>query len=483
MTQSGVIMTFALISLFMEALMARKSRNYEIDMCNGPLTRKIITYCIPLALSGVLQLLYNAADIIVVGRFTGPTALAAVGSTGSLINLIVNLLIGLSVGASVCVANFYGAGRVKDVRDTVHTAMLISVVGGVIVGIVGMVFAKTFLGWMGSPDDVIDQATLYLRIYFAGMPLTMAYNFAAAIFRALGDTKRPLYYLAVSGIINVILNLVFVIVFHMGVAGVATATVISQAVSTTLIISCMMRSHGVIHLDVHELRVHGDKLREIVRVGLPAGLQGTIFSISNVLIQSSINSFGSIAIAGNSASSNLEGFMYTSMNSVYQAALSFAGQNMGARKYSRLKKVLINCLCIVTGIGMAMGAIFYLLRYQLLGIYSTDADVISFGIVRLEIFCLSYFTCGMMDVLVGQMRGMGYSIVPMIVSLVGVCGIRIGWIYTVFRVDHSLFSLYMSYPVSWIMTMAVHFGSFLYVYHKIKQRTDGIPDVPIPKNA
>ena len=461
--------------------MARKSRNYEIDMCNGPLTRKIITYCIPLALSGILQLLYNAADIIVVGRFTGPTALAAVGSTGSLINLIVNLLIGLSVGASVCVANFYGAGREKDVRETVHTAMLISVIGGVIVSVVGMVFAKTFLGWMGSPDDVIDQATLYLRIYFAGMPLTMAYNFASAIFRALGDTKRPLYYLAVSGLVNVILNLIFVIVFKMGVAGVAIATVVAQAVSTTLIILCMIRSHSVIHLQRDMLRIHGDKLKEIVRVGLPAGLQGTIFSISNVLIQSSINSFGSIAIAGNSASSNLEGVMYTSMNSVYQAALSFAGQNMGARKYSRLKKVLCNCLAIVTGIGIGMGAIMYLFRYQLLGIYSSDMDVINFGIERLELFCLTYFTCGAMDVMVGQMRGMGYSIVPMIVSLVGVCGIRIVWIFTVFKASNSLLTLYMSYPVSWVVTLAVHFSTFLYVYHKVKQRTDGVPDVPTVK--
>lgn len=461
--------------------MARKSRNYEIDMCSGPLTRKIITYCIPLALSGILQLLYNAADIIVVGRFSGPTALAAVGSTGSLINLIVNLLIGLSVGASVCVANFYGAGREKDVRETVHTAMLISVIGGVIVAVVGMVFAKTFLGWMGSPDDVIDQATLYLRIYFAGMPLTMAYNFASAIFRALGDTKRPLYYLAVSGLVNVILNLIFVIVFKMGVAGVAIATVVAQAVSTTLIIMCMIRSHSVIHLQRDMLRIHGDKLKEIVRVGLPAGLQGTIFSISNVLIQSSINSFGSIAIAGNSASSNLEGFMYTSMNSVYQAALSFAGQNMGARKYSRLKKVLCNCLAIVTGIGIGMGAIMYLFRYQMLGIYSSDMDVINFGIERLELFCLTYFTCGAMDVMVGQMRGMGYSIVPMIVSLVGVCGIRIVWIFTVFKASNSLLTLYMSYPVSWVVTLAVHFSTFLYVYHKVKQRTDGVPDVPTVK--
>lgn len=461
--------------------MARKAKNYEIDMCNGPLMRKIIMYCVPLALSGILQLLYNAADVIVVGQFSGKTALAAVGSTGSLINLVVNLLIGLSVGTSVCVANFYGAGRHKDLRETVHTSMLISVIGGVIVAIVGIVFAKTFLGWMGSPDDVIDQATLYLRIYFAGMPLNMAYNFAAAILRALGDTRRPLYYLAISGAVNVLLNLLFVIVFNMGVAGVATATVISQAVSTVLIVVCMIRSHGAIHLELRELRVHADKLWQIVRVGLPAGLQGTIFSISNVLIQSSINSFGSTAIAGNAASANLEGFMYTAMNSVYQAALSFAGQNMGAHKYTRLKKVLANCLTIVVAIGVGMGAIMFLLRYPLLKIYAPkDPQVVEYGIVRLEMFCLTYFTCGMMDVLVGQMRGMGYSIAPMIVSLVGVCGIRIGWIYTIFQQHHSLLSLYLSYPVSWVITGAVHFCAFLYLYSKVKRRPDGIPDVPTP---
>lgn len=461
--------------------MARKAKNYEIDMCNGPLMRKIIMYCVPLALSGILQLLYNAADVIVVGQFSGSTALAAVGSTGSLINLVVNLLIGLSVGTSVCVANFYGAGKQKDLRETVHTSMLISVIGGVIVAIVGIVFAKTFLGWMGSPDDVIDQATLYLRIYFAGMPLNMAYNFAAAILRALGDTRRPLYYLAISGAVNVLLNLLFVIVFNMGVAGVATATVISQAVSTVLIVVCMIRSHGAIHLELRELRVHTDKLWQIVRVGLPAGLQGTIFSISNVLIQSSINSFGSVAMAGNAASANLEGFMYTAMNSVYQAALSFAGQNMGARKYTRLKKVLANCLTIVVAIGVGMGAIMFLLRYPLLKIYAPkDPQVVEYGVVRLEMFCLTYFTCGMMDVLVGQMRGMGYSIAPMIVSLVGVCGIRIGWIYTIFQQHHSLLSLYLSYPVSWVITGAVHFCAFLCLYSKVKRRPDGIPDVPTP---
>lgn len=461
--------------------MAEKTGKYEVDMCNGPLTGKIIAYCIPLALSGILQLLYNAVDIIVVGRFSGPTALAAVGSTSSLINLIVNLLMGLSVGASVCVANYYGAGKIDDVRNTVHTAMLLSLIGGLITAVVGFLFARTFLTWMASPYDVIDQATLYLKIYFLGMPFTMIYNFAAAIFRAVGDTKRPLYYLSISGLLNLLLNLLFVVKFHMGVAGVAIATVISQIVSMGLIVFCMIRSNGAIHFEPRKLRIHADKLKQIIRVGLPAGLQGTIFSISNVLIQSSVNSFGSVAVAGNAASSNMEGFMYTSMNSVYQAALSFAGQNMGARKYGRLKKVLINCIAIVTTIGVTMGIVFYMFRYNLLGIYSDVPAVIDVGLKRFEIFCITYSLCGIMDVMVGQLRGMGYSIWPMMVSLLGVCGIRILWIYTVFQFDHTLTSLYLSYPASWVVTAAVHFASYLYLYSKIKQRTDGVPDVPLPE--
>ena len=445
-------------------------------MTNGPLAGKIIKYCLPLALSGVLQLLYNAADIIVVGQFSGPTALAAVGSTGSLVNLIVNLLIGLSVGTSVCVANYYGAGDMRSVRATVHTSLLVSIIGGVAVAIIGLLFAPTFLGWMGSPADVIDQSSLYLRIFFCGMPVNMAYNFASAIFRAVGDTRRPLYYLTIAGAINVALNLLFVIVFKMGVAGVATATIISQGVSCVLIISCMLRSDGPLNLNPRELRIHGDKLRLIVKVGLPAGIQGSLFSISNVLIQSSINSFGSIAIAGNSASSNLEGFIYTAMNSVYQAAMAFAGQNMGARKYTRLKRVLLCSVIIVSAIGIGMGAIMYLLRHTLLGIYSSDAHVIEFGVTRLELFCITYFTCGIMDVLSGQLRGMGFSFVPMLVAIAGVCGLRIFWIFTIFRMNNSLFTLYLSYPVSWVITGTVHFISFLYVYKRVLRRGDGIPD-------
>ena len=453
----------------------------KITLTSGSLGRNILLFSIPLMLSNVLQVLFNMSDIAVVGRFAGSHALGSVGSTSILVTLFTGFLIGVGSGINVNVARYLGCQSDRDVSETVHTSAILCVIIGTIALLIGVLGARPMMQLLGTKDELIDGAIQYLQIYFLGMPALAVYNFGNAVLSAAGDTRRPLIIMIVAGIVNVILNLFFVIVCQLSVAGVAIATVVAQAVSTTLIILCMIRSHSVIHLQRDMLRIHGDKLKEIVRVGLPAGLQGTIFSISNVLIQSSINSFGSIAIAGNSASSNLEGFMYTSMNSVYQAALSFAGQNMGARKYSRLKKVLCNCLAIVTGIGIGMGAIMYLFRYQLLGIYSSDMDVINFGIERLELFCLTYFTCGAMDVMVGQMRGMGYSIVPMIVSLVGVCGIRIVWIFTVFKASNSLLTLYMSYPVSWVVTLAVHFSTFLYVYHKVKQRTDGVPDVPTVK--
>ena len=446
-----------------------KIRSYEMDMCTGPLTRKILIFSFPLMLSSILQLLYNAADIVVVGRFTGPTALAAVGSTGAIINLTINIFIGLSVGASVAVAADYGAGKLKNVRETVHTAMTLSVIGGVVLGIFGVLMAKTFMQWMGSPHDVLDQATLYLQIYFAGLPATMIYNFAAAVLRAVGDTKRPLYYLSISGVVNVLLNLYFVIVFHMGVAGVGLATVISQCISAALIVICMLRSTGAVHLNPREMRIHRDKFAKIARVGLPAGLQGSIFSISNVLIQSSVNSFGSVVMAGNAASANLEGFIYASMNTFYQAALSFAGQNMGARKPDRVRRVLVVCTVLVTAVGLLLGGLAYLFRFPLLGVYSPDPAVVNSGIFRLEIICTTYFLCGIMDVLVGELRGMGYSIVPMLVSLLGVCGIRIAWLYTIFAWKPTLTVLYLSYPVSWTVTAAAHFVCFIFLYRKVKK--------------
>ncbi len=447
--------------------MRLRSKQYEMDMCNGPLFKKVFAFSLPLMITGILQLLYNAADIIVVGRFSGSTALAAVGSTGSLINLIVNLFMGLSVGAGVLVARCYGAGDHKSISDAVHTSVAISAIAGVAVAIFGFVFARPLLEMMDSPADVIDQATLYLKIYFVGLPASMVYNFCAAILRAVGDTKRPLYYLTIAGLVNVGLNLIFVIAFHMGVAGVATATAISQVISVALILVCMIRSSGSIHLDVKRIRLHKGSLLQIVRVGLPAGLQSTVFALSNVLIQSSINSFGSIVMAGHAAASNLEGFVYTSMNAVSQAALTFTGQNIGARRYDRILRILGVCTLLASIVGLMMGVSVYLAGDLLLKLYTADPAVIEVGKIKLLYMCVPYFLCGIMEVMAGMMRGSGYSVTPMIVALLGACGLRIVWIYTIFASYHTLPSLYISYPISWALTGLAHFLCFLFVWRKM----------------
>ena len=445
-------------------------KSYEIDMCNGPLLGKLLLFALPLMLSGILQLLFNAADIIVVGRFTGSHALAAVGSTSSLINLLVNLFIGFSIGSNVLTAQYYGAKDQKNIHQTIHTSILISLIGGIILIAVGVLLARPLLELMATPEDVLDQATLYMKIYFCGMPATMVYNFGAAILRAIGDTRRPLYFLFTAGVLNVFLNLFFVIVFHMGVAGVALATIISQTLSAILVVRCLTNLDGICRLYLKQLKIYPEKLLRIVQIGLPAGLQGAVFSISNVLIQSSVNSFGSIAMAGNTAASNLEGFVYTSMNAVYQTALSFTSQNIGAGKYQRIGMILRRCVALVTIIGLALGGLVVLFHQPLLSIYSTDPEVISYGTVRLFIICLPYFLCGIMDTLVGMLRGMNYSILPMIASIVGVCGLRIVWIFTVFRWNHTLFTLYISYPITWALTACVHFGCYLWVRKRISKR-------------
>ena len=439
----------------------RRSARYEMDMTTGRLLPKVLAFSGPLILTGILQLLYNAADIVVVGRFAGPQALAAVGSTGALINLLVNVFMGLSVGASVVVARAYGAGDNASVSTGVHTAITVAGVAGVLVGVLGFVASHPLLKWMGSPDDVLDMATLYMKIFFVGMPANMLYNFGAAILRAVGDTRRPLYYLTVSGILNVLLNLVLVIVFHMGVAGVAIATVASQVMSMTLVMICLIRSDGPIHLDPRKLRIHLSQLGEIVRVGLPAGLQGSLFSISNVLIQSSVNSFGSLVMAGNSAGSNLEGFVYTSMNAIHQADLTFASQNLGAGQFKRVRRVMWVCLGTVTAIGLGMGLVFLAFGNQLVSIYNSDPEVIHYGMTRLKIILPTYFLCGLMDVMVGQLRGVGYSILPMMISLTGACLLRVVWIYTFFAANPTLEVLYFSYPVSWLITFATHFVCYM----------------------
>lgn len=447
-------------------------KSYEIDMCNGPVLGKILLFSIPLMLSGILQLLFNAADVIVVGRYAGSQSLAAVGSTTALINLLINLFIGLSIGANVAVAQFYGAKKERDVNETVHTAVALSLLSGVVLIALGYFASRPMLELMGTPDDVIDKATIYMQIFFAGMPANMLYNFGSAILRAVGDTRRPLYFLTAAGVINIALNLFFVIVFEMDVAGVALATVISQVISASLVLLCLIQSDGALKLRLKRLKIHRDKLVRIVRVGLPAGMQGAVFSISNVLIQSSVNSFGSVAMAGNTASQNLEGFIYNAMNAVYQTNLSFTSQNFGGKRYSRLTKIMLTCLAVVSAVGLCMGLVFWGSGEFLLRIYSSEEEVISYGLRRLAVFGTTYFLCGIMDTMVGSIRGVGYSVLPMCVSLAGACGLRILWIFTVFQIERDLMVLYLSYPVTWTVTAAAHILCYLAIRRKFP-REDG----------
>lgn len=370
--------------------LSEKKNKYEMDMCSGALLPKILLYSLPLMLSGILQLLFNAADIVVVGRFAGNDALAAVGSTSSLINLLVNVFMGLSVGTNVMVAHFYGAGQKRELEEMVHTAILTSLVSGVILIFVGLALSRPALLLMDTPENVIDQAVLYIRIYFVGMPVMMLYNFGSAVLRAVGDTRRPLYFLLIAGVVNVILNLFFVISLSMGVAGVALATVISQGISAALVLLCLMRSQGDYQVSLKKLRIVKDKMIKMVKIGLPAGLQGALFSVSNVLIQSSVNSFGSIAMAGNTAAQNLEGFVYTAMNSLHQTCISFTGQNYGARQYKRMGRILLICLGCVIVVGVVMGNGVYLAGDVLLKLYSPDEEVIQYGVLRLLYICTTY---------------------------------------------------------------------------------------------
>lgn len=445
-------------------------KTYEIDMCHGPLLGKILIFSIPLMLSGILQLLFNAADIIVLGQYAGKECLAAVGSTSSLINLLINVFVGLSVGTNVLVARYYGAKNEKAVSETIHTAILMSLLSGIFLAFVGVLLSKPLLTLMGTPDDVLNKAALYMRIYFIGMPVMMLYNFGSSILRALGDTKRPLYFLGVAGIINIVLNLCFVIFFKMGVAGVALATILSQCISAYLIIRCLMEQTNCFKLELKCLRIEPHQLLKMLQIGLPAGIQGAIFSISNVLIQSSINSFGSVAMAGSTAASNIEGFIYTAMNSFYQTALTFTGQNLGGKQYQRINRILYICLACVTTTGLCLGGGAYLIGPILLRIYSPDPNVINFGLQRMQVICLTYCLCGIMDVMVGSLRGLGYSIVPMIVSLLGACGLRILWLMTIFKAHQALTVLYLSYPVSWLITALAHILCFVIVRHHLSQQ-------------
>lgn len=437
-----------------------------MDMTEGPLFSKVLFFAFPIMLSGVLQLLFNAADTVVVGRFAGNEALAAVGSVGSLNNLIISLFIGLSVGANVLVARYTGSKDGRAVSDTVHTSVFISLVGGLVLTVIGVTLARPLLLLMGSPEDVIDLATLYVRIIFIGMPVQMLYNFCAAILRAVGDTKRPLYFLTIAGVINVVLNLIFVILFHMSVAGVALATILSQCVSAWLIVHSLMTMDGPTKLIPRQLRVNKNILGEIIRIGLPAGIQSSVFSLSNVVIQSSVNSFGSIVIAGNAAASNIGSFVYQAMNTFQQAITCFASQNMGARKPARILSSLWVCLFWAFSFGIVLGVLSCVFGERLLGIYSADPAVIDAGMQRLYMVCGPYFLCGMMDVMTGVLRGVGYSILPMAVSLLGACAFRILWIVTIFAAAPSMTSLMISYPTSWLLTFCAHSLIFIFIWKK-----------------
>jgi len=445
-----------------------RTKKYEIDMCNGPILGKLLLFALPLMCSGILQLLFNAADIIVVGRFAGDNSLAAVGATTSLINLLTNFFIGLSIGANVLVAHFFGANQKKDLKDTVHTAMLLSIYGGILLTVIGCFFARTLLSLMQTPAEVLDLAVLYLRIYFLGMTATTVYNFGSAILRAVGDTRRPLYYLAIAGVINVVLNVFFVVKLHMDVAGVGTATAISQCVSAFFVIRCLMKEQSDIHLELKQLHLDKTKFIKILKIGFPAGLQGMLFSFSNVIIQSAVNSFGAIVVAGNSAAANLEGFVYVAMNAFYQGSLSFTSQNVGAMKYGRINRILITAETCVLTVGVLLGNTVYFFGRELLALYSPNPAVVDAGMVRLSIICTLYALCGMMDTVVGSLRGLGHSIVPMLVSLVGACGLRLFWIFTFFRLPqfHSMKSLYFTYPVTWTLTFLTHVVCFIIIRRK-----------------
>ena len=447
-----------------------KKNKYEIDMCNGTIMDKLISFSVPLILSGILQLLFNAVDIIVVGRFSGSQALAAVGSTTALINIFTNLFIGISLGANVLAARFYAAQKDKEMSETVHTAIMLALISGVVMLFVGIFFARGALELMGTPDDVIGQSTLYMRIYFAGMPFFMLYNYGEAILRAVGDTKRPLLFLIVSGVVNACLNLFLVIAFHLGVAGVAIATVTAQGISCALVLRCLQRSQASYQLRFRDLKIRGCYVQQIFQVGLPAGIQSTVINFSNALLQSSVNSFGSIAMAGYTAANNLFGFLYVSTNSITQACMSFTSQNYGVGKWKRMDRVLFDCIILSVAVMLILGGGMYFFGPEVLKIYTTNPRVISCGMEVLTYTTLTYFLCGIMDLLPGALRGMGYSSVPMILSIIGTVGTRIVWIFGIFPNHRSLDILFISYPVSWMITIVLQVICFYFVRRKVHAR-------------
>ncbi len=445
----------------------KNNKKYEIDMTNGTIMDKLIVFSLPLMLSGILQLMFNAVDIIVVGRFSGSQPLAAVGSTSALIGTFTNFFIGISLGTNVLAARFFASGKMKEMSETVHTSILFAAISGVFMMIIGILFSRFALELMGTPDNVIDMAALYLKIYFVGVPFFMIYNYGAAVLRAIGDTRRPLIFLMISGVVNAILNLILVIVFHLDVEGVAIATVISQMISCILVLRCLCKADASYQLHFSKLAIKGSYLKQIFQVGVPAGIQSTVINFSNVLLQSSVNSFGSTAMAGYTAANNLLGFLYAGINSVTQACMSFTSQNYGVGKTKRMDRVLIDCVILSIIVASVMGGAFYSFGPQILKIYNGESAVIQSGMEILSYTTLTYFLCGIMDLIPGALRGMGRSAVPMILSIVGTVGTRIFWIYVIFPQYRALDVLFISYPVSWGLTIVMQVCCFIFVRRKV----------------
>ena len=443
-----------------------KTSKYEIDMCNGSIMDKLISFSLPLMLSSILQLMFNAVDIIVVGRFSSSQALAAVGATTALINIFTNLFIGISLGANVLAARYFAAGRDKEMSESVHTAITLALISGVIMAFVGVAMSRTALELMATPGDVINLSAVYMRIYFMGMPFFMLYNYGAAILRAVGDTKRPLVFLIAAGLTNVVLDLLLVIVIPLGVAGVAIGTVASQMISSILVLRCLYKSEGSYQLRFSKLKIRWVYLKRIFQVGIPAGIQSTVINFSNALLQSSVNSFGSTAMAGYTAANNILGFLYAAVNAVTQACMSFTSQNYSVGKQKRMDRVLLDCMLLSAGVSAVIGVGAYVFGSQILRIYNTEPEVIQCGLEILSITTVPYFLCGVMDLIPGALRGMGHSAVPMVLSVIGTVGTRIVWIYGFFPQHRSLHFLFISYPGSWIITIAMQAVCFWFVRKK-----------------
>ena len=444
-------------------------KNSGMDMLRGSLSGNIIRFALPLAGSSMLQQLFNAADTAIVGRFDGRQALAAVGSNTMVISLFVNMFVGLSIGANVVIAKYVGQRQEEKIKKSVHTVMFLAVLSGLFLLVFGQMTAEKILTLMQTPEDVMAQAVLYLKIYCLGMPFMMVYNFGAAVLRCKGDTRCPLYALILSGILNVGLNLLFVVAFKMGVAGVGIATVIANGVSGSFVCCFLMQEKGSMHLSVKAMQLDKKYLKEVLQVGIPAGIQSTVINLSNALLQSSVNSFGSVAMAGYTAANNIFGFLYMSVNAVTQSCMSFTSQNYGVKKLKRMDRVLLDCMILSVGVTLTLGCGAYFFGPELLKIYTSDADVIRCGVEVLAFTTVPYFCCGIMDLLPGALRGMGYSGVPMILSIIGTVGTRIVWIFGLFPAHRSLSFLFISYPVSWILTILMQAVCFCFVRKHVHQ--------------